>query len=142
MTTPTVGSPTDRLHRRFRFPQVLRYSLSCNSDSLATPIYVHRQCRASGYNQYGWFTRIFCQGSDKFQQLFISYIAFGASNMKILSRILAVAPKFITPINRGTSFGRELLSRVRQLTNFHRLKKLQMSSPAPWGSNDRTVPSF
>jgi hypothetical protein len=31
-------SPTDQLHRHFRFPQVLRYSLRFDSDSIGTPV--------------------------------------------------------------------------------------------------------
>jgi hypothetical protein len=65
-------SPTDRLHRHFRFPQVLRYSLGFDSDSLATPIYVHRQCK-SGYNQDGWFTRLFAKARNISELVLLSH---------------------------------------------------------------------
>jgi hypothetical protein len=53
-----------------------------DSDSSATPMYVHRQ-RRYGYDQDGWFTRIFHQGSDKFLSYFLFYIILLVRNFML-----------------------------------------------------------
>jgi hypothetical protein len=86
--------PTDRLHRHFRFPQVLRYSLCVQtrnyptgtqvrgthlySDSIGTPVMFTGSIEF-GYDQDGWFTRLFPL-ARLISELLIVYITYMASN--------------------------------------------------------------
>jgi hypothetical protein len=130
-------SPTDQLHRRFRFPKVLGYSLICTDAIYRVSTQIlwllrfmftgearvanlrrhieRRQCRY-GYNQDGWFRRVFTK-ARLLSELFVLSLIKEPLLRKVFMKTQGSTrscfafiywSQFIPPINRGTSCSIEL----------------------------------